>query len=343
MATVPTNLRRRLRLAVAGAVVLTALTTATAIAAPPGPMGVQADARPRSLTPGFLLDRGRYTTLEVPGATVETAPLGINNRGQIVGTARGGSPDRGFLRDARGRVTTIRFPAARSTTAQKLNDRGQLTGYYSTTTDDPREDPTGFLRDTRGRYTTIAVPGAATTTAVGINNRTQVVGQYQTPDGRFHGYVWERGRITTIDVPGAAATSLVDINDRGQLLGAYADDLTGRPGTVHGFVLDRGRLRTFDGPAGTLLLPGDLNNRGQIVGSTIDPATETARGFLLARGANGPFTPIDVPGAPRSAATGLNDTGAIVGIYENTDTAPSPQQDRPSPQMDTPGPLGPAG
>ena len=86
----------------------------------------------------------------------------------------------GFLRDARGRLTTIRFPGARSTTAQKLNDRGQVTGYYSTTTDDPREDPTAFLRD-RGRYTRIAVPGAVTTTAVGINNHTQVVGQYQTP------------------------------------------------------------------------------------------------------------------------------------------------------------------
>ena len=211
-------------------------------------MGNQADARPRSLTPGFLLDRGRYTTLEVPGATVETAPSGINNRGMIVGTARGGgSPDRGFLRDPRGRYTTFRFPGARSTLAQKLNDRGQITGYYSNTADDPREDPTGFLRD-RGRYTRIAVPGALTTTAVGINNRSQVVGQYQDADRRYHGYVWERGRITTIDVPGAAATSLVDINDRGQILGAYADDLTQRPGTFHGFVLDRGRLRTFDAP-----------------------------------------------------------------------------------------------
>ena len=86
-----TKLGRRLCLAVAGAAVLTALTTATAAASPPTPMGVQADAGPRSLTPGFLLERGRYTTLEVPGATVETAPGGINDRGQIVGVA--GNPD----------------------------------------------------------------------------------------------------------------------------------------------------------------------------------------------------------------------------------------------------------
>ena len=339
--TVP---RRRLRLAVTAAVVLATLTIGTtaaaapllAQAAPRPAAGADAAAGPRSLTPGFLLDRGRYTTLEVPGATVETAPLGINNRGQIVGTARGGGqPDRGFLRDPHGRITIIRVPGARSTTAQKLNDRGQLTGYYSTTTDDPREDPTGFLLD-RGRYTRIAVPGAVTTTVVGINNRTQVVGQYQTPDGVFHGYVWERGRFTTIDVPGAAATSLVDINDRGQLLGAYADDLTGRPGTVHGFVWDRGRLRSFDGPAGTLLLPGDLNNRGQIVGATIDPATETAHGFLLANGANGPFTPIRFPDAPSTLAFGLNDRGQITGTYNNPNATPSP------PPATTP-PMGPMG
>jgi hypothetical protein len=116
---------RRLRLAVAGAAVLTALTTATAAASPPTPMGVQADAGPRSLTPGFLLDHGRYTTLEVPGATVETGPGGINNRGQIVGGARGGGvPDRGFLRDARGRYTRIAVPGARTTTAVGINNRG---------------------------------------------------------------------------------------------------------------------------------------------------------------------------------------------------------------------------
>jgi hypothetical protein len=66
---------------------LTALSAATATAAPTT-MGNHADARPRSLTPGFLLDRGRYSALEVPGATVETAASVINNRGQIVGGAR---------------------------------------------------------------------------------------------------------------------------------------------------------------------------------------------------------------------------------------------------------------
>jgi hypothetical protein len=82
-------------------------------------------------------------------------------------------------------------------------------------------------------------------------------------------------------------------------------------------------LHTFDGPAGTLLLPSDLNNRGQIVDSmSTDGAT--ARGFLLARGVNGPFTPISVPGAPSTLAFGLNDRGQITGTYNNPNAAPSP-------------------
>jgi hypothetical protein len=50
-----------------------------------------------------------------------------------------------------------------------------------------------------------------------------------------------------------------------------------------------------------------------------------ARGFLLAKGARGPATPISFPGAPRTIATGINDQGQIVGFYENPDVPPSRQ------------------
>jgi hypothetical protein len=86
----------------------------------------------------------------------------------------------------------------------------------------------------------------------------QVVGEYQTPDGKFHGFRWERGRITTIDAPGAAGTSLTDINDRGQILGVRLEP----DGTGRGFVLDRGRFVTFRAPDAPLTFPYDLNNRG---------------------------------------------------------------------------------
>jgi hypothetical protein len=37
-------------------------------------------------SPGFLLDKGRCTTFDVPDARVGTSPLGINNRAEIVGS-----------------------------------------------------------------------------------------------------------------------------------------------------------------------------------------------------------------------------------------------------------------
>jgi hypothetical protein len=261
-----------------------------------------ADVEPRSPTPGFLLERGRYITLEVPGATVETGAGGINNRGEIVGGARGGGmPDRGFLRDARGRYSTFRFPGSRSTLAQKINDRGQITGYFSNTADDPREDPTGFLLAS-GRYTRIAFPGAVTTTAVGINNRTQVVGQYQDADGRFHGYMWHRGRFATIDAPGALDTSLTDINDRGQVIGIRLD----RDGTVSAFLLHRGRFTSFSSPGAEFTAPGghqqSRSDRGVLDRRRARRPIPRDRSLVPApQGRRRPLQPDPVPRRPHDA------------------------------------------
>ena len=149
------------------------------------------------------------------------------------------------------------------------------------------------------------VPGAVQTRAVGINDRGQVVGEYTDASGTSHGFLWDEGRFTTIDVPKAAGTSAVDINDRGQIVGVYSDDDAVPPTTVHGFLLSKGVYSTFDAPGVPFTLPFDINNRGQIVGTMIsDPAGTTRRGFLLANGVNGRFTPIDFPdhGRPRAGA-----------------------------------------
>jgi hypothetical protein len=99
------NRGRRLRLAVAGAAVLTALTVTSAGATPPTPMRVAAprgvgasgltrlgtmtriisastpsNTRPRTPLPGFLLDRGRTIKFDAPKASTETGPSSINDR-----------------------------------------------------------------------------------------------------------------------------------------------------------------------------------------------------------------------------------------------------------------------
>jgi hypothetical protein len=99
-----------------------------------------------------VLGKGRFTTFDPPGpvdsndnADNAVNAVRINNRGQIVGTARNGtSGDRGFLRDARGRITTIRVPGAKATTAEKLNDRGQVTGTYNNPNSPPGPQRSGI-------------------------------------------------------------------------------------------------------------------------------------------------------------------------------------------------------
>jgi hypothetical protein len=117
----------------------------------------------------------------------------------------------------------------------------------------------------------------------------------------------------------------VGINDRSQVVGVYATDLA--TGTTRGFLLDNGRYTTFAAPGVLVTFPYGINNRGQIAGFTLtgyDEPFQGARGFLLARGVRGPFTPVDFPGAPRTLVGGLNDRGQLVGTYENPDTTPSP-------------------
>jgi probable HAF family extracellular repeat protein len=284
-----------------------------------------ADTRPRTAVPGFLLDRGRFVKFDAPGAQLETAPLGINNRGRVVGNyidADTDAPYHGFMRDRRGRFTTIDIAGAKATVASKINDQGQIVGrYYESAPFRPPDGrPRGFLLD-HGRLTRIDFPGAVFTQAVGINNRGHVVGEYLDRAGVFHGFLWKRGRFTTIDFPGAAATSLVDVNDRGQIIGIKLD----ADGAVHGFLLRDGDFTILDAPSAPYTFPRDINNRGQIAGFTlVDLDLTGARGFLLARGAKGPFTPIDVPGAPRNLVFGLNDRRQLVGTYENTDAATGP-------------------
>jgi hypothetical protein len=147
----------RLRVALAGAVVLVAFTVSTAMAAaapvgaPAAELGASATsaANPRTPTPGFLLHRGRYRGFDAPQARFSTLAYGINDHGQIVGRYDDGS-EQPFLRDRRGRYTTLRIPGARSAWASGINDRGQIVGIYS--------------------------------------ENTPIVKQ---PGGRRHGYLWE--------------------------------------------------------------------------------------------------------------------------------------------------------
>jgi YD repeat-containing protein len=327
------RLGRRLRLAVTAVAGVAALAVAGWV--PGQAAAAQATAPAAAPAPtafrGFVLSNGRYTKFDVPGDTTKTVVGGSNDRSQLVGGYTDARGEHGFLRDTSGRITRIDVPGARSTSAAKLNDRGQLVGVHTQTglLEDPNSPHRGYLLD-RGRFVRIDFPDAVDTQTLGINNRGQVVGQYVDAAGGFHGFVWERGRYRTVDAPDTVGTFLTDINDRGQLLGGRVEP----DGTVRGFVMEQGRSTTF-APQGVVFVASfDINNRGQTVGSGYrDPAATAGQGFLLAKGPRGGFTPINFPGAANTVVAGINDRGLIVGGYQDASAAPSPQRERGNPPL----------
>ena len=245
--TVRVTLRRCLWL-MAGAVLLTGLTTSTVPApagATPQPPPPAASAQPASLpSADFALDasrqpptdpngaflrsrNGRFTPLGgIPGAAV-ASHLNVNNRGQVVGgyvDAQGAV--RAFVKDRRGRLTTFAVPGAATTIAAGINDRGQVAGtYYDTLLPPPRPPGTvhGFVRQPDGQITTIDLPAHAFTAVTDINNRGQLAGQTDDAAGRAIGFVRDpNGRVTTITIPGREVGDILALNDRGQVVGEAA-------------------------------------------------------------------------------------------------------------------------
>jgi uncharacterized membrane protein len=122
---------------------------------------------------------GEFTPVDVPGAG--TLPLGINNRGQVVGIY--------------GDEGTVNNPD----------------GSY------PRYRVHGFVWDER-RVTKVDVPGSVLTYAFGINNRGEITGGYYDTAGTERGFVFERGRYRTIASPGRTENAAWGINDRGEIV-----------------------------------------------------------------------------------------------------------------------------
>jgi uncharacterized membrane protein len=159
---------------------------------------------PRIQFPGFLLDRGRYTAFEVAGALTETFPVGIKDRGQIVGYyLDAGGTSHGFLRDKKGVFTTIDGPDGTGASATDINDRGQIIGVLP-------DDTTGatglrgFLLS-KGVYTTFDAPGVPIIHAFDINNRGQIVGTTLSDPAltEVHGFLLAKG----VDGPFTRSTS----------------------------------------------------------------------------------------------------------------------------------------
>jgi uncharacterized membrane protein len=238
-----------------------------------------------------------------PG-TDHTNPLGISDRGQIVGTyhvALGGRF--GFLYD-RGVFTSIDVPflGQHETVATDINNRGQIVGYFEENCCNRFH---AFLLE-RGMFTLFDAPfpGVTQTLLVGINDRGQIVGTYFDGQGS-HGFILDRGVFTSLDVPfpGAHDTTANGINNRGEIVGIYLDSNN----FTQGFIFDRGTFTGLTFPPPRTITNGaqvnGINDRGDIVGC------HELHAFIIVQGV---FAFLDDPFVS-SCAGSVNNRGVIVG------------------------------
>ncbi len=152
-----------------------------------------------ALARAFLWNDGNFTFLNIPGVLVagrNRDSLGLNDRGQVVGTFQSQGINHGFLWDD-GVVTQIDVPGARSTNASGINNRGEIVGSYI----DAFDVGHAYLRHRDGSITQIDAPNAAGIAGVRLNDQSDIVGMFNDNGGKFSGFVWSQSSASTASMP----------------------------------------------------------------------------------------------------------------------------------------------
>jgi hypothetical protein len=135
----------------------------------------------------------------------------------------------------------IDVPKASFTTAQGINPRGDIVGWYVDLVD--KRTDAYLLQD--GEFTKFDYPNAVYTDARGINARGEVVGAYRLlgePAVNFHGYLRSpEGAFEPVDFPDRTNTIPQRITPNGMILGCRHENDLGD--SMHGITMNR---RTLD-------------------------------------------------------------------------------------------------
>ena len=171
-------------------------------------------------------------------------------------------------------------------------------------------------------YTNMVDPLNPTfTQALGINNSSTIVGYGNAVT--FNGFQLTlppvAANFTRQNVPGAdGGTQVIGISGSGTTVGF---SITG--GVTNGFAQNGGTFTTVDQPGTVFNQLLGINKSGTIAAgysSATDPAGATGQTAYMVSGgptfATPVFTPIPLPPNFNSQATGVNDTGTVVGFYD---------------------------
>jgi hypothetical protein len=222
------------------------------------------------------------------------------------------APDRVSIRV----ITTFDYPGTViSTGPQKINDRGDIVGFYIDSSFVVR----GFVRFANGSFSApIVDPNDTcnTTLARGINNSRLICGSYASgadcTNSTLHGFFLMSGNFSDFDVPGFVNTEVAGVNNVGDFAGTTSD----ATGSGPGFVSIGGIITTFSVPGATDAIAYQLNSSNQTEGYYID-GSGIFHGYW--RDSDGTLHfPIDPPGSVETELFGNNDSNWMVGRYRDS-------------------------
>ena len=237
---------------------------------------------------GVLTDLGA-----LPGVN-SAGPTWINDRGMVVGGSENGviDPLNGIpaVRAVvwkHGQIIDLGTLGGYESSAQAINNRGQVAGIALNTILDPFEarlDPPNLF-------------------CCGVT--------------QMHAFLWQHGPIQDLGTLGGPDSAGMFLNERGQVAGVSYTSSTPNPGTgvptQDPFLWDNSRMIDLGTLGGTAGWPYGLNQRGQVTGQSRLADDVHFHAFLWERGV---LKDLGTLGGDNSSARWINDAGEVVGRAE---------------------------
>lgn len=253
-----------------------------------------------------LSGRSSYEVVIIDPANLTHEPSAINDRGQIVGSARNDEDVRqAWFWDGEQGHFLVGDSPDHASNATDINRAGHVVGGAAFLRD-YNEDPgnlrfrtRAFIYDGTSMSDFGTLSGNSQSRAEGVNQRGDVVGSTFGGPGEQHAVLYRDGQIIDLGQGRALA-----INKRAQVVGGtVVVDVT------HAFLYSGGELLDLGTLGGEFSIAVDINDAGEIVGNA-QTATGQSRAFLYSEGA---LRELPIPGET-SSANAINRHGQVVGV-----------------------------
>ena len=242
----------------------------------------------------------KYSAVDIGSLTGGfTAPLAINDAGQVVGYSTVGDYEHAFLY-SNATMIDLGTLGGTSSIASSLNASGSVVG---------NSKVTGFNHPflySSGLLTDLGPSGFGNGGAAAINGTGQIAGAVDTVTG-FHAVIFNSGTLADLGTLGGSNSAASGLNDLGQVVGysQIAGDTQFHGFLYSGTMVDLGTL------GGTFSQATAVNSVGQVVG-TASVAGDLERHIFLY--SNGTMQDLGHLGVGDSnVGWAINASGAIVG------------------------------